>query len=136
MKTKVCYKCKKVKSLNEFYKNKQKRDGLQSCCKECAYRDVKIWQQKNKEKLKKYHRDYRKKNREWADNIKIGLGCQICGYNKCSKALVFHHRNSKEKELDITFMINNSMNKQKILKEIKKCQILCENCHRELHWGI
>ena len=56
--------------------------------------------------------------------------------NKCSKALVFHHRNSKEKELDITFMINNSMNKQKILKEIKKCQILCENCHRELHWGI
>lgn len=45
MKEKKCNKCKKVKLLSEFYKDKGNRDGLRSDCKECS-----------NERVKKYHR--------------------------------------------------------------------------------
>lgn len=33
---KWCYSCEETKPLDEFYKNKNKSDGLQSKCKECC----------------------------------------------------------------------------------------------------
>lgn len=33
---KRCYKCKKSKSIGEFYKNKAQRDGLDTRCKACS----------------------------------------------------------------------------------------------------
>ena len=35
METKICSKCKKNKTLSEFYKVKQKKDGYDSTCKKC-----------------------------------------------------------------------------------------------------
>jgi hypothetical protein len=35
MTTKTCTKCKKTKATTEFYKNKSRKDGLQSICKPC-----------------------------------------------------------------------------------------------------
>jgi len=37
MSTKLCSKCKKNKTLSEFYKDKQKKDGYCSICKKCQY---------------------------------------------------------------------------------------------------
>ena len=34
--SKVCTRCKQVKPLNAFYRNKSKKDGHESYCKECA----------------------------------------------------------------------------------------------------
>lgn len=34
--SKTCYKCKQVKSLEEFYKDRTKPDGLEARCKACA----------------------------------------------------------------------------------------------------
>lgn len=33
---KRCYMCRTVKTVNEFHKNRSKRDGLAACCKPCA----------------------------------------------------------------------------------------------------
>lgn len=33
--TKVCCKCKRELPVEEFYKNKKMKDGLQSYCKQC-----------------------------------------------------------------------------------------------------
>jgi len=60
----------------------------------------------------------------------MGGKCEICGYDKCIFALEFHHKGEKEK--DIANIIKNE-SKEKALKEIKKCILLCANCHRELH---
>ncbi len=61
----------------------------------------------------------------------MGGGCSRCGYNKCISALEFHHE-GEEKDRCLTDMIKNC-SKQKVLKEIEKCILLCANCHREVH---
>ena len=49
------------------------------------------------EYLKKAVEKRRKKLRQMAVKYK-GDKCQICGYNKCIKALEFHHLDENEKE--------------------------------------
>ena len=62
-------------------------------------------------------------------NSRTGPKCQRCGYDACIEALEFHHRNPKEK--DPTYSFNWGIKKLK--KELDKCDILCANCHREVH---
>lgn len=50
MKIKICSKCRKIKNIKEFYKNKSKKDGLSIWCKKC----IKEWREKNSEKVKEY----------------------------------------------------------------------------------
>lgn len=62
-----------------------------------------------------------------------GGKCEKCGYDKNLTALDFHHIDPKKKEhqLDSRKLSNSSM--KWILKEFKKCKVLCSNCHREEH---
>ena len=64
-----------------------------------------------------------------------GGKCPHCGYNKIYAGLTFHHRDpsTKELKLDIRGLSNNSW--KKILTEAEKCDLMCFNCHMELHWG-
>jgi hypothetical protein len=60
-----------------------------------------------------------------------GGKCQICGYNKCHGALEFHHRDPSEKDFTIAKICAR---KWEFLKqELDKCDLLCSNCHREVH---
>ena len=59
-----------------------------------------------------------------------------CGYNKCLAAMEFHHRDPSEKEFAFSRYRNTSWDKNKdtVLTELDKCDLLCANCHREQHW--
>jgi len=83
---------------------------------------------------KNYSKNYYRRLKIWLDDIKLKSGCEICGYNKCPSALDFHHKNLEEKEFFISRL--RTTRKDKLLEEIKKCQVLCCRCHRELHWNI
>ena len=63
----------------------------------------------------------------------LGGSCKVCKYDKNLAALEFHHRdpNGKESQLDMRTLSNRSMSY--ILEEVKKCDLLCSNCHREYH---
>lgn len=69
------------------------------------------------------------------NNLKIKQGCSKCGYNKCAKALEWHHLDKTTKENDLSEFIRNGdiSGFLKYLEEIKKCVLLCSNCHREEH---
>ncbi len=95
----------------------------------------KEWNIKNKIKNSEYRRKTREKNRGWFDEYKKTLRCEFCGYNKCHGVLDFHHKNPEEKKFHIGRGIGLRYNKDRILKEINKCIVLCSNCHRELHYN-
>ena len=68
---KKCSRCKLVKPISEFNKDKKATVGFQSCCKDCSNKAYKLWVEKNKDKMKEYQKEYRlmhKKNKETDNN--------------------------------------------------------------------
>jgi len=65
----------------------------------------------------------------------LGGKCKKCGYNKCTRALQFHHKNPNKKDFGLSSKgITRSWGK--IKKELSKCVLLCANCHAEEHASI
>lgn len=64
----------------------------------------------------------------------LGGRCVGCGYNKCIRSLNFHHINPGEKDFGIGG--HNIRNWAKVKGELKKCILVCANCHGEIHAGI
>ena len=57
--------------------------------------------------------------------------CMDCGVQYPHYVMDFDHRDKKTKLTSINRMINfHSYSKEKILKEMKKCDLVCANCHR------
>ena len=135
MKVKICGGCKQEKPLSEFYNNKSKKDGKQSCCKLCTNKAVNNHYTNNK----KYYKDKRGKRaygiREWVRELKSTLACTACGENHPA-TLDFHHRNPQEKDLEISKMSTYGWSVERMQKEIDKCDVLCSNCHRKLHHDL
>ena len=65
-----------------------------------------------------------------------GGKCQKCGYDRCEGALQFHHRNPAEKDFGLSDVnLNGTDHSLKILLlEADKCDLLCANCHAEIHY--
>jgi len=93
----------------------------------------KRYYEKNKNQIYKRKQERIEKRRKELKKI-LGNKCEFCGYNKCLNALEFHHKSGK-KEDHVSRMIRD-VSRQKSLKEIDKCILLCANCHRELHAGV
>ena len=87
-----------------------------------------------KEELKKKNylhvKSHRQKMKEKSVQYKGGK-CVKCDYNKCIRALEFHHLDPSEKDFTISRYSVLSWNKIKV--ELDKCILICSNCHRELH---
>ena len=68
--------------------------------------------------------------------LKLHFGgiCIKCGYNKSLSALQFHHRDPSKKEFHLGSKRGITLEKQ--LEELSKCDLVCANCHAEIHYGI
>lgn len=64
-----------------------------------------------------------------------GGQCQICGYNKHPAVLDFHHVDPASKSFGISSG-GYSRSWNSIEEEIKKCVLVCANCHREIELGL
>lgn len=130
METKLCTKCGKVKPISEFGKNKSKKDGLQSHCKECVREYKKKHYSENKEYYLEKARTYRQRCREDLNDYKNTLKCSICGEDRWW-VLDFHHLDPTEKEDNVSHLIGSP---KKLQEELEKCIVVCANCHRDLHY--
>lgn len=117
--TKICTKCGKELPIEEFNWRNKAKGTRRSECKYCHTQ---------------YMRDKYKEKKIEVQDLKIGLSCQKCGYNRCGAALEFHHINPEEKDDTISRMISNNYTLEKVQEEIKKCIVLCSNCHHEFHY--
>jgi hypothetical protein len=61
---KRCKYCKKVLSLNFFYKNKRRVNSFSSYCNNCSRLIIKNWEIKNKDKCKEKWRKWYQNNKE------------------------------------------------------------------------
>ncbi|MBC8104509.1 MAG: HNH endonuclease [Cytophagales bacterium] len=61
----------------------------------------------------------------------LGGKCLRCGYDRCTAALEFHHREPKEKLFNLGK--DNLLKRwEAVVAEAKKCDLVCANCHREI----
>lgn len=137
--TKCCKDCKIVKDISEFSKGRR-------ACKLCRrITSNKDYHARNKEYRKKYSwalrsPESKEKKREkdrirreqrtlYLNNIKSS-GCSICE-EKNIVCIDFHHT-TDDKEFELSKTSNLT---PRLVEEIKKCILLCANCHRKHHAG-
>lgn len=77
--------------------------------------------------------DFRRRRKE--NLIKVcGSQCVLCGYKKIPAALEFHHIDATQKSYGVATG-GTCHDLEKDLAEVKKCILVCANCHREIHSG-
>lgn len=133
---KYCGKCETDKPKVEFSKNARKKDGLQVHCKSCSNTtnaDTYKRLPKRRQKIRDTNRAVTLKNREFLNRVRRRFGCQICGENE-PVALDFHHLDPLEKDTEVVRLV--SYGRERLKQEIRKCAILCSNCHRKHHAGL
>lgn len=64
---------------------------------------------------------------------KSTLCCMKCGISHPA-VLQFHHRNKAGKSFAIANVVARATSMQQIINELKKCDVLCVNCHAKHHW--
>lgn len=108
----------------------RQRDFCSNTCK-CAYRYQNNKTENNQASYKA--QQIRGKSRKQTLVAMKGGECELCGYRKNLSSLAFHHLNESTKlfTLDIRNISNRAMDI--LLNEASKCQLLCHNCHGELH---
>jgi len=117
--------------------NRKKYCG-EFCAKRAERRNASKRRENDPELMASY-REQRKKSRNKLRSNKrkavqgMKVQCERCGYNKCPGALHFHHIENKE---GLISQKSESWGKDRIHNEIKKCVVLCANCHAEVHCGV
>jgi hypothetical protein len=109
-----CTKCQDWKNENEFA-SRNGGKNLRGWCKSCDSRRT----QNHKLMMKIKSVNY------------LGGKCKLCGYNKSTKALQFHHRDPNQKSFELSKAMYSRW--EIIQPELDKCDLLCANCHAELH---
>jgi hypothetical protein len=78
-------------------------------------------------------RKHRRRRADYVRALKLERGCMRCGYARSAAALDFHHRDPSLKKFSISQAITRPWDA--VLSEIEKCDVICRNCHAELHEG-
>ena len=118
----------------EFFATRTDRKNLtyQSNCRECQKKYRKSHYLNNKKKYIDKAKVFTQSIIEWFIEYKKTLKCKECNESRYW-VLDFHHRDPKEKDIEVSSLIRKG-NKNKILEEVEKCDVLCSNCHRDLHF--
>lgn len=117
----TCKECGIAKPEDQFYTSGtvRKSDGTKYKYKKC----ISCVSETRKERY--YNRHH------WLNTIKKENACTMCGDHRYW-VLDFHHV-AGEKKFSIGHN-GHSHSKEEILAEIRKCIIICANCHRDLHF--
>lgn len=124
---KICTKCKIEKDLSEFRKKKTCKDGLNNVCKTCCREYGKDHYKSNKDK-------YIKKSKKWREDEILKFieflkdkSCKDCGESDI-RVLEFDHLRNKSFNISKKIGV---LTFNKLYEEIKKCDIVCSNCHKK-----
>lgn len=75
------------------------------------------------------------KTRQKAIDI-VGNKCWVCGYDRTFSNLCFHHVDDSDKSFGLSIREMTGYAWERVISEIKKCVLVCHNCHGEIHDGL
>lgn len=133
MEIKTCNSCHKDKPLDQFNWKKKSENKRSGNCRECQKEYKRDHYVNNKEYYYDRNVAKRKETKKLYEEYKATLSCEEC----CEDhpwCIEFHHKNG-DKEFNIAQAVYQKSFKQ-ILQEIKKCKVLCANCHRKEHYKL
>jgi hypothetical protein len=126
---KRCSKCGESRSLDDFYW-KDKSKGLKtSWCKTCKSNWSKERWASGSDKEANYESKARRveRAREYIWELFKNSKCDDCGLRD---PMVFEFDHLGDKTMDISKMISSNYGLTAIQAEIRKCDIVCANCHK------
>lgn len=133
---KICNKCHLQKNLDCFHRNRSKPDGYSGNCKDCQ-KTFDSSNYKNNPKKLKYLKERQKiiynKQKDLVRRYKKYCGCLVCG-EKEPMVLDLHHLDPNKKDANPSALYAKS--RKRLKSEIRKCVVLCANCHRKVHAGL
>lgn len=121
----ACGGCKQDKTPADFHRRGR---GYQAYCKACKARVDKRIYQINKPKILRQKRQAHKTLVEWSTTLKKGP-CSDCKLTYHHAAMQWDHLPCFEKHAAVSRLVQLGVSKNKILKEIAKCELVCANCH-------
>jgi hypothetical protein len=106
-----------------------------------AHRDSELEKSKQREQWTKSHKEvhrasqtkYKHAQRDLINDLKKTGTCIYCGVADW-RVLDFHHIDPSQKKINLNMAWKQNIGRQAILDEIAKCELVCANCHRILHW--
>ncbi len=89
--------------------------------------------EKKRAKTRRANQKAKQKNRDYVLAYKLAHPC-ACG-EAHPACLDFHHRDRTQKRDGISKAITSGWSLKRLIEEIAKCDLICSNCHRKLHWA-
>lgn len=131
MGTKICRKCGRELSLNDFYVHKEMSDGHLNFCKDCVRSRVAKHREDNIERIREYDRNRpnaKERNREEKERIKQNPK-RYERYQEQKKEWA----NKNKYKIQAQRKVRNALKQEKIIR-LDKCEV-CDktNCKIEAH---
>ena len=132
----ICKKCRErgIQNNHKRYERRLKNRECVSCGKP-------IGNHRSKNLCLDCHRKLLKHKRTTNNNHKIeaikilGGECAMCGLKtNIVDVYDFHHKDPKEKEFQVGLHKVSGRKWNELKGELKKCVLLCANCHRRVHY--
>lgn len=132
---KRCSRCGQDKPLEEFRAQQGKRT-VQSWCRPCKQAYNREWYQRNRyrhsQAVEQRRRDRAQENRQILAMAK-SVPCADCGRQYPPYVMDFDHGDADKVALPSTVV--RTWPAERLRTEIRKCDVVCANCHRERTFG-
>jgi len=133
---KKCAKCKDEKGFDEFHKDNSKKDGRQSYCKRCLTDAAKKdYKENNRKDLFVKRANSKKQEMKILFNlIRANNLCAFCEETELC-CMDFHHLDPSQKDVNVSYLCE-CKSRERMINEMRKCVVVCSNCHRKIHAGL
>ena len=126
-----CYECSRSRTEEWEKDNHELSKGLKRTC----YYNKHDYYKRCSKDYRRTHRDkynwIKRRRSHWLNKYKVYTGCEECGFNGHPHALDFHHFNEENKLERVSRL--KAGNLKILINEVRKCYVLCANCHRINH---
>lgn len=129
---KTCRICKETKPISEYHPNKSCKQGVLGTCKSCYKIRISKWYSENRSRRQQVANE-RNKSRKLQAIEYFGNKCFDCNTSYPPYVYQFHHLDPTQK--DVNPSVAMTRDSDKMWKELKKCVMLCANCHMIRHFG-